>query len=142
VRRGPRRGRAGTEARNLPQELLDALSPALVRAAFARHFEDPARHTLVSLRPTWATLLVSALRLRLKQSPALLAALARLRSLAPPPSLVRPSGARPCVRGAASRAAAARSGLSKQPPPAHFLTRPPARPLTRSRVRGRRRWGH
>ena len=48
-------------------QLLDGLTPIMVQVACSQHFPDLRRHTLVTLRPTWATRLLSTLRLRLRE---------------------------------------------------------------------------
>mmetsp|Transcript_48705 Transcript_48705/g.115766 ORF Transcript_48705/g.115766 Transcript_48705/m.115766 type:complete len:1036 (+) Transcript_48705:39-3146(+) len=69
-------------------QLIDGLTPSMVQGACRQHFPDLRRHSLVTLRPTWATRLLSTLRLRLRESPTLLSALLRLTTFSPPPRLM------------------------------------------------------
>ncbi|EKX39800.1 hypothetical protein GUITHDRAFT_143191 [Guillardia theta CCMP2712] len=57
------------ELEDVRQEVLSSLSPELLRQVFCRRFPDLERRTFVSLRPSWSTMLLSALRLRFAVAP-------------------------------------------------------------------------
>mmetsp|Transcript_2475 Transcript_2475/g.5962 ORF Transcript_2475/g.5962 Transcript_2475/m.5962 type:complete len:1024 (+) Transcript_2475:179-3250(+) len=57
-----------TKIEGLRQRVLESLSPEELQGAYRRHFGDLSRYTVVTLRPSLSTQILSALRLRMTES--------------------------------------------------------------------------